>query len=77
MQKGGYRERLLTAVSSNDEVLFHWCLLTAESKEAHAETVLDMLVSMWITVRGSAFASGFVEMYKQEEKKGLQRSMYQ
>ena len=53
--KEGCRERLYTAVSSNDEVLFHWCLLTAESEEAHAQTVFDMLVSMWITVRGLQF----------------------
>ena len=62
------RERLCTAVSSDDEVLFHWCLLTAQSEEVHAQTVFDMLVSMWITVRGFAFASTFVEMYKQEKR---------
>lgn len=72
--KEGRRERLTDAVSNNDDVLFHWCLLTAESEEAHAQTVFDMLVSMWITVRGFAFASAFVEIYKQEKKKGLQRS---
>ena len=53
----GCKDRLFTAVSNNDEVLFHWCLLTAESEETHAQTVFDMLVSMWITVRGFAFAS--------------------
>ena len=46
------RERLTTAVSSNDEVLFHWCMLTAEIEEIHAQTVLDMLVSLWVTIRG-------------------------
>ena len=45
------RERLTTALSSNDEVLFHWCMLTAEIEEIHAQTVLDMLVSLWVTIR--------------------------
>ena len=66
------RERLTTALSSNNEVLFHWCMLTAEIEEIHAQTVLDMLVSLWVTIRGFSFASAFIEMYKQEKKKGLQ-----
>ena len=61
------RERLTTALSSNDEVLFHWCMLTAEIEEIHAQTVLDMLVSLWVTIRGFSFASAFIEMYKQEK----------
>ena len=68
------RERLTTALSSNDEILFHWCMLTAEIEEIHAQTVLDMLVSLWVTIRGFSFASAFIEMYKQEKKKALQRS---
>ena len=68
--KEGCRERLCTAVSSNDEVLFHWCLVRTQSEEAHTQTVFDMLVSIWITVRGFTFASTctFVEMYKQEKR---------
>ena len=48
----GCRKRLIiiTDVSSNNKVLFHWCMLTAEIEEVHAETLLDMLVSMWITI---------------------------
>ena len=49
-------------------------MLTAEIEEIHAQTVLDMLVSLWVTIRGFSFASAFIEMYKQEKKKGLQRS---
>lgn len=36
--------------------------------------ILDMLTDLWITIRGFSFASSFLEMYKQEKKKGLQRS---
>ena len=68
------QKRLFTAVSTNDKVFFHWCMLTAEIEEVHAETVLDMLVSMWITIRGFSFASIFIEMYKLDKRKGLQRS---
>ena len=68
------RERLTTAVISSDKVLFHWCMLTAEMEEIHAQTVLDMPVSLWVTIREFSFASAFIEMYKQEKKQGPQRS---
>ena len=29
----GCRDILFTVISSNDEVLFHWCLLTADTKK--------------------------------------------
>ena len=49
-------------------------MLTAEIEELHAEIVLDMLVSMWITISEFSFASIFIEMYKLDKKKGLQQS---
>ena len=72
--KDGFKERVSVVMSTNDEVLFHWCMLTAEIEEVHAQVVLDMLITLWITIRGFSFASAFLEMYKQEKKRGLQRS---
>ena len=46
-------------------------MLTADIDKEHAQTVLDMLTDLWITIRDFAFASSFLEMYKQEKKKGL------
>ena len=53
--QGGCRKRLITAVSTDGKVFFK-LLLTAEIEEVHAETVLDMLFSMWITICGFSFA---------------------
>ena len=69
--KEGFREQVVTAVKKNDEVLFPWCMLTADIDKEHAQTVLDMLTDLWMTIRGFAFASSFLEMYKREKKKGL------
>ena len=33
-----------------------WCMLTAEIEEIHAQTVLDILVSLWVTICGFSFA---------------------
>ena len=49
-------------------------MLTAESEDEDAQVVLEMLINLWITIRGFSFAGSWLEMYKQEKKKGLQRS---
>ena len=67
--KDGCKERITTAVKSNDEVLFHWCMLTAESEDKDAQVVLEMLINLWITIRGFSFAGSWLEIYKQEKKK--------
>ena len=67
----GNREQIESAIMDNDEVLFQWCMLTAD---ANATGVLEMLVKLWITIRGFSFASAWLELYKQCKKKSLQRS---
>ena len=70
----GCKEKIMTAIKTNNEVLFHWCMLTAESEDEHAQEVLSMLVNLWITVRGFSFASSWLEIYTRDKKRGLQRS---
>ena len=58
----------------NEEVLFQWCMLTADVNDANGAIVLEMLVKLWITIRGFSFTSAWLELYKQRKKKTLQRS---
>ena len=72
LMKNGFKERITAAVKTNEGVLFHLCMLTANIVEEHAQASLDMLVDLWITIWGYAFASTFLEMYNQGNKKQLQ-----
>ena len=63
----GFKSTVVKAIMENEEVLFHWCMLTAESEDKDAEVVFGMLVDMWITVRGFSFASQWLEVYKREK----------
>ena len=58
----GYKATMVTAVATSDEVLFHWCMLTAESEDEDARVVFDMVVDIWITIRGFSFASSWLEL---------------
>ena len=50
-----------------------WCLVTASYNDAVATTVLHKIVDLYVTIRGFAFATSCIEMYKQEHKKTLQK----
>ena len=70
----GNREQVENAVMENDDVLFHWCTLVTDISDTDAAVVLELLVKLWITIRGFSFASAWLELYKQSKKKRLQRS---
>ena len=47
------------SVIANDDVLFHWCLLSFETDDEDATQLLRMLVDLWITIRGFSFLSSW------------------
>ena len=59
----GCKDKIVTAVKTNDKVLFHRCILTTESEDKEAQEVLSMLVNLWITVRRFLLASSWLELY--------------
>ena len=67
---------ITTLISSND-VQFYWCIAAAdfdiEDEETHAQ-LLQKIVELFVTVRGFAYASAWVEKYKQSKDKSTQRS---
>ena len=70
----GSREHIEECVLENDEVLFQWCMLTADADDDVGAVVLGMLVKLWITVRGFSFTSAWLEQFKQRKKTGLEKA---
>ena len=63
-----------TVIMDNDDVLFHWAMISVNWNEEEASALLSMMVEHWITLRGFSFASAFIEKYKQSCKKNIQKS---
>ncbi len=62
-------------IMSDDDVLFYWSMLTVEIEdEAVSNQLLCMIVEHWITIRGFSHASSIIELYKQANKKNIQKS---
>ncbi len=68
------KERIITDVLQDDDVLFHWSIVAANWLEEDAHELLKIIVDHWIAMRGFSFVSSFIEQYKREQKKTLEKS---
>ena len=69
-----FKQRMKSAIDSDEDVQFNWTLVSVEMDDEVADKILDLIVDMWITIRGFSFASSVMEMYKIEKKQGTQKS---
>ncbi len=56
-------------VVTSENVQFYWCMVAYDMTE-----LLRILIELWITVRGFSFVKSYMELYKQQAKKALQKS---
>ncbi len=64
---------LFNSVMSNEDILFKWSIFGSDLDNDDGKVLLEMIVRHYIKIRGFSFASTFVELYKMENKKTLQK----
>ena len=56
---------------NNDDVQFYWCMIAAnfevDDLDTHS-TLLNMIVDLFITIRGFSYSNAWMEKFKQQEK---------
>ena len=62
------------AIKSNDDVLFYWSMISAGWNESSRNTLLDMVINMWVCVRGFSYSSAWIEKNKEVQKTTTQKS---
>ena len=67
---------MMESVTSDEDVRSYWDMLatTIEWDKAEGKALFPMLVELWITIRGYSFARSFMEIYKRENKKSIEKS---
>ena len=75
-QVPSFKDKILKAIISNEDVLFYWCILSApwEVEPQIEEKLLRLVAGMWVTIRGFSYSSAWIEKYKQEHKKTTEKS---
>lgn len=77
------RELVIDAVASDDDVQFHWVLLSCDiTNEEDAISLLKEIIGLWLTIRGFSIAGTWLEQYKYKNKaagtsktKGLRKTL--
>jgi hypothetical protein len=68
------KENVMKAIMENGDILFYWSLLSDVVDDKSGALVLKMIAELYLTVRGFAFASSCLELYKQQHRKQIQKS---
>ena len=71
---GSVKKQLHDTVITDEDIAFHWSILTIEVEKEEGAVLLGMMVNLFITIRGFSFSKSLMEMYKQEAKKSTQKS---
>lgn len=65
---------IMSTIEENDDVQFIWSSLSSEWTEQISEELFKKIVTLWVTIRGYSICNFWVEEYKRETKKSLQKS---
>ena len=68
-----YRDNVNTSIIGDVDIQYYMDCVTEDLEEERKE-VLQQTVRLYVTVRGFSFTRSWLEMYKQEERKKLQKS---
>ena len=69
----GVKKQLHDTIITDEDIAFHWSILTIEVEKEEGAVLLGMMVNLFITIRGFSFSKS-LEIYKQEAKKSTQKS---
>jgi len=68
---------MIKEITSSEDVLFFWHICSAdfeiEDNEVH-DMLLQMILKLYVTMRGHSYSNALMEKFKQSKKKSTQRS---
>ena len=70
----GVKKQLHDSIITDEDIVFHWSILTIEVEKEEGAALLGMMVNLFITIRGFSSSKSLMEMYKQEAKKSTPKS---
>ena len=55
-------------IKDSDEVQFYWSIVAADWDEEEAQALLELIIDLWVTIRGFSFASAWIEKFKLQRR---------
>lgn len=67
------RPKLQKEACEDDDVLFYWSMVSGDWDKEESQALLQLIVDLWITIRGFSNASTWMEQYKAANYKSVQK----
>ena len=75
--KEGTKTEILVGLMQNEELLFECCIVVRTTvNDDSSPVLLQQIAELYLTVRGFAFATSCLELYKQAHKKHCKRKKH-
>ena len=68
------KEAIIKSTMEDDDVQFHWCMLSVDIDDEYTQELLQEVISKWVHIRGFAMASSWLEDYKMASGKTVKKS---
>ena len=69
----GKRTEIIEDLLENEDLLFQWCFCTSDLPNEFHITLLKLIIELFMTVHGHAYASSCLELYKERNKETLSK----
>ena len=69
-----FKEEVGKSILANEDVAFHWSIVSSDWEEAESQALLELVVNLFVTIRGFSYASAWMEKFKAASAKTLQKS---
>ena len=53
------KEAVMKSIEEDDDVQFHWCMLSVDIDDEHTQELLKHIIEQWVRMRGFAMASSW------------------
>ena len=71
ISEGHSRDEILSQTFTNENVVFHWELISEVPEEAHSLKLLREVIDLWFSIRGFSVANKVFEEYKTASKMNI------
>ena len=70
----GISDHAVELLSSHEDVLFLWSIISSSWDSDCSSELLDNIVKLWVTLRGFSLCGAWMEAYKVANKKATQKA---
>ena len=73
--KATFKKSLHDRISREKNIQFYWSMLSEEiEEEKHSEALLEEIISLWVTIRGFSLTASWMEEYKINKQRTIQKA---